>query len=143
MPLYSQALLQGPSVRSIAASVGIAKQGNGKLRSRSVEHHIRQNVVTESFCPNAVPLLAPYLKDFILYVQVLGKDVNLGRHISEDAAAKAYDKAAICARGKYAAKLNFALDEYSPELERLEAMTVAELAPVLRQAYMTFGLPSG
>ena len=73
-------------------------------------------------------------------MQVLGKDVNLGRHISEDAAAKAYDKAAICARGKYAAKLNFALDDYGPELERLEAMTVAELAPVLRQANTLFVL---
>ena len=72
---------------------------------------------------------------FILKSQVLGKDVNLGRHFSEDAAARAYDKAAICARGKYAAKLNFALGDYTPELERLESITVAELAPVLRHAH--------
>jgi len=44
---------------------------------------------------------------------MLGKDVNLGRHVSEEAAAKAYDKAAICARGKHAAKLNFSLNDYS------------------------------
>lgn len=58
--------------------------------------------------------------------------MNLGRHVSEDAAAKAYDKAAICARGKHAAKLNFSLSDYSLELEQLEASTVAELAPLLR-----------
>lgn len=62
----------------------------------------------------------------------MGKDVNLGRHVSEEAAAKAYDKAAICARGKHAAKLNFLLTDYSHELEELEHKTVAELAPVLR-----------
>ncbi len=67
-----------------------------------------------------------------LVLQVLGKDVNLGRHVSEEAAAKAYDKAAICARGKHAAKLNFSLTDYSRELEELELKTVAELAPVLR-----------
>ena len=67
-----------------------------------------------------------------LVFQVMGKDVNLGRHVSEEAAAKAYDKAAICARGKHAAKLNFLLTDYSHELEELEHKTVAELAPVLR-----------
>lgn len=65
-------------------------------------------------------------------IKVLGKDVNLGRHISEEAAAKAYDKAAICARGKQQAKLNFSLDDYNEELEQLESITVAELAPLLR-----------
>ena len=64
--------------------------------------------------------------------QVQGKDVNLGRHVSEDAAARAYDKAAICARGKEAAKLNFDISDYESELEQLEAQTVAQLAPVLR-----------
>ena len=58
--------------------------------------------------------------------------MNLGRHISEEAAAKAYDKAAICARGKQQAKLNFSLDDYNEELEQLESITVAELAPLLR-----------
>ena len=66
--------------------------------------------------------------------QVLGKDVNLGRHVSEDAAAVAYDKAAICARGKQAAKLNFSLSDYNQDLERLENITVSELAPLLRSA---------
>lgn len=62
-----------------------------------------------------------------------GKDVNLGRHVSEDAAAKAYDRAAICARGKDAAKLNFDLTDYQSELEHLGSQTVALLAPILRQ----------
>lgn len=61
-----------------------------------------------------------------------GKDVNLGRHISEDAAARAYDRAAICARGKEAAKLNFDIADYESELENLESQTVAQLAPILR-----------
>lgn len=65
-------------------------------------------------------------------MQVLGKDVNLGRHVSEEAAAKAYDKAAICARGREFAKLNFSIDDYSDELEQLQSITVAELAPLLR-----------
>lgn len=64
--------------------------------------------------------------------QVQGKDVNLGRHISEDAAARAYDRAAICARGKEAAKLNFDIADYESELENLESQTVAQLAPILR-----------
>ncbi|KAL3141518.1 hypothetical protein ABBQ32_004768 [Trebouxia sp. C0010 RCD-2024] len=63
---------------------------------------------------------------------VLGKDVNLGRHVAEDDAARAYDKAAICARGKEVAKLNFSIVDYSDELEHLESTTVAELAPLLR-----------
>lgn len=41
-----------------------------------------------------------------------GKDVNLGRHKDEVAAATAYDKAAICARGVKDAKLNFPLENY-------------------------------
>lgn len=61
--------------------------------------------------------------------------MNLGRHVSEEAAAKAYDKAAICARGKEFAKLNFSFDDYSDELEQLQKITVAELAPVLRCCY--------
>lgn len=72
--------------------------------------------------------------------QVQGKDVNLGRHVSEDAAAKAYDKAAICARGKDAAKLNFEIGDYESELEQLEAQTVVQLAPILRfQSYLCLG----
>lgn len=65
-------------------------------------------------------------------LQVLGKDVNLGRHVAEDDAARAYDKAAICARGKEVAKLNFSIVDYSDELEHLQSATVAELAPLLR-----------
>ena len=68
--------------------------------------------------------------------QVQGKDVNLGRHISEDAAARAYDRAAICARGKEAAKLNFDIAQYASELENLESQTVAQLAPILRYYYV-------
>ena len=58
--------------------------------------------------------------------------MNLGRHVSEEAAAKAYDKAAICARGKEFAKLNFHIDDYTEDLEQLQSVTVAELAPLLR-----------
>ncbi|KAL3155145.1 hypothetical protein ABBQ38_011201 [Trebouxia sp. C0009 RCD-2024] len=65
-------------------------------------------------------------------IKVLGKDVNLGRHVAEDDAARAYDKAAICARGKEVAKLNFSIVDYSDELEHLQSATVAELAPLLR-----------
>ena len=52
--------------------------------------------------------------------------------MSEDDAAKAYDKAAICARGKDVARLNFPINDYSDELEQLQNTTVAKLAPVLR-----------
>lgn len=58
--------------------------------------------------------------------------MNLGRHVSEDAAARAYDRAAVCAPGKNAAKLNFDISDCESELELLETQTVAQLAPVLR-----------
>ena len=71
------------------------------------------------------------------YLQVSGKDVNLGRHVSEDDAAKAYDKAAICARGKDVAKLNFPIGDYSDELDQLQNTTVAKLAPLLRSCSLS------
>lgn len=76
------------------------------------------------------------------HLQVLGKDVNLGRHVAEDDAAKAYDKAAICARGKDVAKLNFSIDDYSNELEQLQSTTVAQLAPLLRSCPLLLTMPS-
>ncbi len=88
------------------------------------------NAITSQQGTTPLPAWNEFLVSLVL--QVLGKDVNLGRHVSEEAAAKAYDKAAICARGKHAAKLNFSLTDYSHELEELEHKTVAELAPVLR-----------
>lgn len=63
--------------------------------------------------------------------------MNLGRHVAEDDAARAYDKAAICARGKDVAKLNFSIHDYSDELEHLQSTTVAELAPLLRCSLFT------
>lgn len=61
--------------------------------------------------------------------------------MSEDDAAKAYDKAAICARGKDVARLNFPIADYSDELEQLRNTTVAKLAPVLRSCSASLLLP--
>lgn len=65
-------------------------------------------------------------------IKVLGKDVNLGRHRDEVEAARAYDRAAICARGEKDAKLNFSIEEYAHEIPTLTATPLAELAATLR-----------
>ena len=65
-------------------------------------------------------------------IKVSGKDVNLGRHRDEAEAARAYDRAAICARGANDAKLNFALADYEGEAAALAGMALADLAASLR-----------
>lgn len=65
-------------------------------------------------------------------IKVAGKDVNLGRHRDEVDAARAYDRAAICARGKNDAKLNFAIEDYAHEVANLVDMPLADLAAALR-----------
>eukprot|EP01025_Chloroclados_australasicus_P039839 TRINITY_DN4146_c0_g1_i1.p1 TRINITY_DN4146_c0_g1~~TRINITY_DN4146_c0_g1_i1.p1 ORF type:complete len:323 (+),score=26.49 TRINITY_DN4146_c0_g1_i1:100-969(+) len=65
-------------------------------------------------------------------IKVNGKDVNLGRHRDEVEAARAYDRAAICARGEKDAKLNFQVSDYAHEIETLTSMPLAELAASLR-----------
>lgn len=65
-------------------------------------------------------------------IKVNGRDINLGRHKDEVAAARAYDRAAICARGVDGAKLNFAIDDYREELESLQGTQLDELAASLR-----------
>lgn len=64
-------------------------------------------------------------------IKVHGKDVNLGRHKSEEAAARAYDQAAINARGKEA-QLNFPMKEYAHEIDTLRLISLQELAAKLR-----------
>ena len=100
--------------------------------------------LTSALYSNAFPLVhaAQYSQCNTAYLQVSGKDVNLGRHVSEDDAAKAYDKAAICARGKDVAKLNFPVGDYSEELEQLQNTTVAKLAPLLRSPFLSLLLPN-
>ena len=65
-------------------------------------------------------------------IKVAGKDVNLGRHRDELEAARAYDRAAICARGEKDAKLNFSIDDYAHEISHLTSMPLADLAASLR-----------
>jgi hypothetical protein len=65
-------------------------------------------------------------------IKVAGKDVNLGRHRDEVEAARAYDRAAICARGEKDAKLNFSLSDYAHEISDLTSMPLADLAASLR-----------
>jgi hypothetical protein len=65
-------------------------------------------------------------------IKVAGKDVNLGRHRDEVEAARAYDRAAICARGEKDAKLNFGLADYAHEIANLTSMPLAALAASLR-----------
>lgn len=65
-------------------------------------------------------------------IKVAGKDVNLGRHRDEVEAARAYDRAAICARGEKDAKLNFGIGDYAGEVEALTSMPLTDLAASLR-----------
>lgn len=64
--------------------------------------------------------------------QVNGRDINLGRHKDEVAAAKSYDRAAICARGVDNAKLNFPIEDYHDEVAELSATPLDDLAASLR-----------
>lgn len=65
-------------------------------------------------------------------IKVNGRDINLGRHKDEGEAAKAYDRAAICARGVESARLNFPIAHYTDEIEYLTSTPLQELASVLR-----------
>lgn len=65
-------------------------------------------------------------------IKVNGRDINLGRHKDEMAAAKAYDRAAICARGVDNAKLNFPVEDYQDEVADLSATPLDDLAASLR-----------
>eukprot|EP00891_Asterochloris_glomerata_P009426 jgi/Astpho2/9426/fgenesh1_pg.00145_%23_40_t len=65
-------------------------------------------------------------------IKVNGKDVNLGRHKEEELAARAYDRAALCARGVTEAKLNYPLEDYQNELEQLQSTLLEDLAAQLR-----------
>jgi hypothetical protein len=65
-------------------------------------------------------------------IKVNGRDINLGRHKEEADAAKAYDRAAICARGVSCARLNFPIATYSADLDYLCSTPLQTLAAVLR-----------
>ena len=61
------------------------------------------------------------------------KDFSLGSYDDEVDAARAFDRAAICARGD-AAQLNFPRSDYQAELEHLSTMDLDALAVSLRNA---------
>lgn len=58
--------------------------------------------------------------------------VHLGMHSSPEAAARAFDRAAIVVHGLRRAVLNFALTEYVDELDTLQQLTLPELASEYR-----------
>lgn len=62
---------------------------------------------------------------------------RLGLHLTEIAAAKAYDRVAIKKWGpeEAATKINFPLDQYN--LAELDAMDMAELVTMVRGEYQT------
>lgn len=62
-----------------------------------------------------------------------GREIALGRYSDEAAAAQAYDRAAICARGAAAAKTNFPIaTHYGDEVATLEATDLDTLAAQMR-----------
>ena len=58
--------------------------------------------------------------------------VHLGMHNSPEAAARAFDRAAILVHGLRRAVLNFPVEDYADELGRLQRMTLPELAAEYR-----------
>lgn len=58
--------------------------------------------------------------------------VHLGMHSSPEAAARAFDRAAIVVHGLRRAVLNFPISEYEPELNRLQSISLPELAAEYR-----------
>ena len=58
--------------------------------------------------------------------------VHLGMHSSPEAAARAFDRAAIVVHGLHRAVLNFNICDYADELDKLMLMTLPELAAEYR-----------
>merc|ERR1711869_104002 len=58
--------------------------------------------------------------------------VHLGMHSSPEAAARAFDRAAIVVHGLHRAALNFNICDYADELDKLMLMTLPELAAEYR-----------
>lgn len=58
--------------------------------------------------------------------------VHLGMHNSPEAAARAFDRAAILVHGLRRAVLNFPVEDYADEFEKLRRMSLAELAAEYR-----------
>lgn len=67
----------------------------------------------------------PQTRRWKAQIKVGGKDVNLGRYVTEEEAAQAYDRAALNARQLGGAKLNFPLDTYQAELPWLLSGEIA------------------
>ena len=65
-------------------------------------------------------------------IYVNGKRWRCGLHKTEEDAANAYDRAAICIKGFDNAQTNFPLEVYADERENLENVTLEELLSSLR-----------
>eukprot|EP00894_Picocystis_sp_ML_P002171 jgi/Pico_ML_1/52688/g3361.t1 len=72
-------------------------------------------------------------------IKTKGKELYLGAFGTEELAARAYDRAAICIHNHYNATTNFPVTEYKDEWEKLEGMKPEDIMSLLRREALLAG----
>jgi len=72
-------------------------------------------------------------------IKTKGKELYLGAFGTEELAARAYDRAAICIHNHYNATTNFPVTDYKDEWEKLESMKPEDIMSLLRREALLAG----